>query len=252
MNAQTSESTQSEFILECHGVGKTYGGLKAVSDVNIAARRGEILGIIGPNGAGKTTLFNIISGHVGSTTGAIVFNGADVTRKPAHTRARLGMGRTFQIVRPIRSLTVLENVMIGAFHAYPTREAAAQQALRVLERVELIDRAKANAGDLTLAGRKRLEVARALAGNTQLLLLDEVMAGLNPSEANLAIAMIHRLSLTGVSVILIEHNLKVVNELAQNVVVLDHGAEISQGSPAEVLSDPAVITAYLGNRKVAK
>jgi branched-chain amino acid transport system ATP-binding protein len=247
MNAHTSD-----LILECRGVGKTYGGLKAVSDVNIAARRGEILGIIGPNGAGKTTLFNIISGHVGSTTGTIVFNGADVTRKPAHSRARLGMGRTFQIVRPIRSLSVLENVMIGAFHAYPTREAAAQQALRVLERVELIDRAKSMAGDLTLAGRKRLEVARALAGDTQLLLLDEVMAGLNPSEANLAIAMIHRLSLTGVSVILIEHNLKVVNELAQNVVVLDHGAEISQGSPSEVLNDPAVITAYLGNRKVAK
>lgn len=242
----------TDLILDCRAVGKTYGGLKAVSDVNIQARRGEILGIIGPNGAGKTTLFNIISGHVGSSTGSIRFNGADITRTPAHTRARLGMGRTFQIVRPIRSLSVLENVMIGAFHAYPTREAAACQALRVLERVELIDRAKSMAGDLTLAGRKRLEVARALAGDTQLLLLDEVMAGLNPSEANLAIAMIHRLSASGVSVILIEHNLKVVNELAKNVVVLDHGAEIAQGKPSDVLTDPAVIAAYLGNRKVAK
>lgn len=247
MSAQSSD-----VILECHRVGKTYGGLKAVSDVDMIARRGEILGIIGPNGAGKTTLFNIISGHVGATAGSIVFNGTDVTRKPAHTRARLGMGRTFQIVRPIKSLTVLENVMIGAFHAYPSREAAAERALRVLEQVELIDRASSNAGDLTLAGRKRLEVARALAGDTQLLLLDEVMAGLNPSEANLAIEMIRRVSSTGISVVLIEHNLKVVNELAQNVVVLDHGAELAQGKPADVLKDPAVVTAYLGTRKVAK
>ena len=241
-----------DIILECRGVGKNYGGLKAVSGVNIAARRGEILGIIGPNGAGKTTLFNIISGHTPASAGTIEFNGMDVTRKPAHTRARLGMGRTFQIVRPIPSLSVLENVMVGAFHAYPSREGAAQQALRVLERVELVDKAASKAGDLTLAGRKRLEIARALAGDTQLLLLDEVMAGLNPTEANLAISMIHRLSASGVSVILIEHNLKVVNELAKHVVVLDHGAEISQGRPSEVLADPAVITAYLGNRRAPK
>jgi branched-chain amino acid transport system ATP-binding protein len=241
-----------DVILECQGVGKTYGGLKAVSGVDIAAKRGQILGIIGPNGAGKTTLFNIISGHTPATTGRIIFNGQDVTRRPAHTRARLGMGRTFQIVRPIRSLTVLENVMIGAFHAYRSRDAAARRAMEVLERVELIDRARSMAGDLTLVGRKRLEVARALAGDTQLLLLDEVMAGLNPSEANQAISMIHRLGESGTSVILIEHNLKVVNELATHVVVLDHGAEIAQGKPDEVLKDPAVVKAYLGNRKVTR
>lgn len=241
-----------ELILECRGVGKTYGGLKAVSGVDIAAKRGEILGIIGPNGAGKTTLFNIISGHTPATAGRIVFNGRDVTRRPAHVRARLGMGRTFQIVRPIRSLTVLENVMIGAFHAYRSRGAAARRALEVLERVELIDRARSMAGDLTLAGRKRLEVARALAGDTQLLLLDEVMAGLNPAEANQAISMIRRLGENGTSIILIEHNLKVVNELAKHVVVLDHGAEIAQGKPSDVLKDPAVVKAYLGNRKVAR
>jgi branched-chain amino acid transport system ATP-binding protein len=247
-----AERVVSDVILECRGVGKSYGGLKAVSDVSLSVRRGEILGIIGPNGAGKTTLFSVISGHVPATTGTIVLNSVDVTRKPAYVRARLGMGRTFQIVRPIPSLTVLENVMIGAFSAYRSRDAAAHRAFDVLEQVELSDRAGAMAGELTLAGRKRLEIARALAGNTQLLLLDEVMAGLNPSEANRAIAMIHRLRDTGVSIVLIEHNLKVVNELAQNVVVLDHGSEIAQGKPADVLTNPEVVRAYLGNRKVGK
>jgi branched-chain amino acid transport system ATP-binding protein len=247
-----AELLQSDTILECRGVGKSYGGLRAVSDVSLSVRRGEILGIIGPNGAGKTTLFSVISGHVPASTGTIILNSVDVTRKPAYVRARMGMGRTFQIVRPIPSLTVLEDVMIGAFAAYRSRDAAARRAVDVLDQVELSDRAGAMAGDLTLAGRKRLEIARALAGNTQILLLDEVMAGLNPSEANRAIAMIHRLRDSGVSIVLIEHNLKVVNELAQNVVVLDHGAEIAQGKPAEVLSNPDVIRAYLGNRKVAK
>lgn len=242
----------ADFILECKAIDKSFGGLKAVSGVTFGARRGEIFGIIGPNGAGKTTLFNLISGHLPASAGNMVFNGVDATTKPAHARARLGLGRTFQIVRPISSLTVLENVMIGAFHAYPKRVDAANRGLEVLEQVGLLDRAHASAGDLTLVGRKRLEVARALAGDTKLLLLDEVMAGLTPTEADEAIEMIRRQKEEGVTVLLIEHNLKVVKRLAETVLVLDHGAEIAFGTPNAVLNDPDVIEAYLGNRRTQR
>lgn len=242
---------QSPLILETVGVGKTFGGLKAVAGVDLRVRRGQIVGVIGPNGAGKTTLFNVISGHLAPTSGRILFDGVDVTHKPAHRRARLGMGRTFQIVHPIPSLTVLENVMIGAFATHRRRKDAADKAAAVLEQVELSHRSGSMAGDLTLAGRKRLEVARAMAGDTKLLLLDEVMAGLNPAEADQAIAMIKRLSQTDISIVLIEHNLKVVNQLAEHAVVLDYGRSIAEGSPAEVLTDPAVVRAYLGERKAA-
>lgn len=246
-----SSDEQRDIILNVEGVGKTFGGLKAVADVDIQVLRGQIVGVIGPNGAGKTTLFNVISGHLPSSSGKIEFEGVDVTHKPAHRRARLGMGRTFQIVHPIPSLTVMENVMIGAFAAYRRRKDAADRAVEILDRVELSHRSDAKASDLTLAGRKRLEVARALAGNTKLLLLDEVMAGLNPAEADQAIAMIKRLSETDISIVLIEHNLKVVNQLAEHVVVLDHGRMLAQGRPAEVLVDPEVVRAYLGERKAA-
>lgn len=241
---------QSEVLLECRAVSRSFGGLKAVDGVSLQVNRGQILGIIGPNGAGKTTLFNLISGQLPPTAGSIIFNGEDVTSKPAHARARRGMGRTFQIVHPIGSLTVLENVMIGAFGAYPRRRAAERRAAEILDRVELSHRAASIAADLTLADRKRLEVARALAGNTQLLLLDEVMAGLNPSEANAAISMIQRLGTLGTSIVLIEHNLKVVRDLAEQVVVLDHGSQIAAGAPDVVLKDPGVVKAYLGDRKV--
>lgn len=179
----------------------------------------------------------------------MAIDGRQVGRLAPHQRARLGLGRTFQIVHTIRSLSVLENVMIGAFAAYPRRRLAERRAVEVLEKVELSHRSTVSAGALTLADRKRLEVARAVAGDTRLLLLDEVMAGLNPTEAERAVQMVKRLNVEGLAVLLIEHNLKVVRALASRVLVLDHGVPIAAGGPEEVLRDPAVVEAYLGVRK---
>lgn len=238
-----------EILLHAEGLTRTFGALKAVEGVSLTVRPGEIFGVIGPNGAGKTTLFNCISGHLRASSGSLVFDGRDVSRMAPHRRARLGMGRTFQIVRPIHSISVLENVMIGAFASRPRRAAAERRAVEVLEAVELSHRANVLAGSLTLADRKRLEVARALAGPTKLLLLDEVMAGLNPAEASRAVEMIRRLNGQGLAVVVIEHNLKVVRALAQRVLVLDYGKPLVEGAPADVLDDPRVVEAYLGRRK---
>lgn len=233
-------------LLRVENVERRFGGLVAVKGVSLEVRPGEIVGIIGPNGAGKTTLFNTISGHLRVSSGKIFINGLDVTSDGAYKRANKGLGRTFQVVRPISSFTVLENVMIGAFAVFRNRKDAERHAWRTLERVELVHRAMVLASSLTLADRKRLEVARAIAGKTELLLLDEVMAGLNPSESERAINMVKRLREDGLAVLLIEHNLKVVRALASHVLVLDHGVPIAEGTSEQVLDNPKVIEAYLG------
>lgn len=239
-------------LLEVSNVTKYFGGLAAVGGVSLKVNQGEIMGIIGPNGAGKTTLFNLISGHLNVTAGQVSIKGEDVTNTGPAKRAISGLGRTFQIVRPIQSLTVLENVMVGAFASHRDRRHAEKHAWETLERVELAHRALVSAKSLTLADRKRLEVARAVAGRTELLMLDEVMAGLNPTEADRAIEMIKRLRDEGLSVLFIEHNLKVVRALADHVLVIDYGLPIAEGTPTEVLANQKVIEAYLGVKKAEK
>lgn len=238
----------SDLMLSAKQLSKRFGGLWAVKDANIEVQRGQTLSIIGPNGAGKTTLFNLLSGQLEATKGQVLFEGRDVTTLEPHQRARLGLGRTFQIMRPLAGLTVFENVLIGSMMHTRRRRASTQQAWAVLERVGLAPLANSKAGGLTLAKTKRLEVARALATEPNLLLLDEVMAGLNAVEVGRAIDLFQKLNAEGLTIVLIEHNLKVVRAFAEHVVVLDHGEIIATGSASDVLDDPVVIEAYLGQK----
>ena len=239
----------SEPILSIDGVSRRFVGLLAVDQVSFKVTRGEILSIIGPNGAGKTTLFNLLTGQLRPSTGTITYRGEVVNRLPPEQRARRGMGRTFQIAKPFLALTVLENVMIGAFLRQRGMTAARDKAFAVLEEVGLADRAEVPADELTLSERRRLEVARALALEPDLILLDEVMAGLNPTEVQQAIDLVHQLNRQGLTLLVIEHNLKVVRSFARRVLVLARGALIADGAAETVLETPAVVEAYLGSRR---
>lgn len=241
----------SDPFFSVRNVVKRFAGLIAVDDVSFDVRKGEIVSIIGPNGAGKTTLFNLLTGQLAPNSGEVRLNDQVINRLAPDQRAKLGLGRTFQIAKPLIALTALENAMMGAFLRYPGLRAAEKKALAVLEEVGLAVRANVRAGELTLSERRRLEVARALALEPQLLLLDEVMAGLNPSEVTESIALIRRLSRTGLTILLIEHNLKVVRAFSERVIVLDHGAKIAEGDAETILNTPAVVTAYIGQRKRA-
>lgn len=236
-------------LLEADAVLKRFVGMVAVDEVSLTLRQGDLLGIIGPNGAGKTTLFNLLTGQLRPDSGEVRLRGKQITRLPVHERVRLGLGRTFQVVRPLPDLSVLENTMMGAFMKHRRRADAEEKAHEVLELVGLDKVAKDRAGDLPLARRKRLEVARALATEPAVLLLDEVMAGLNPTEIGQAMDLFRRLHDDGMTLVLIEHNLKVVRSLSRHVLVLDHGAVLAEGTPTEVLEHPDVVRAYLGNRR---
>jgi branched-chain amino acid transport system ATP-binding protein len=232
--------------LSIRDLRKDFGGVRAVDSVSFEVPEGTILGLIGPNGAGKTTLFNLVSGYLRPTRGTVSVFGEEVTGLKPFALARRGLTRTFQLVRPFPRLTVLENVMVGALlheRGVTAAEAEARRVLAVLGMERLVD---IPASALTLASRKRLEIAKALALRPRLLLLDEVVSGLNESEVAATIEIIRGIQKNGVTIVIVEHILRVIMGLCGSVVVLDHGKKLAEGTPAEVAADPQVVAAYLG------
>jgi len=240
-------------ILKVSEVSVRFGGLVAVRDVSFALRRGEILGLIGPNGAGKSTIVGLISGTLAPSDGEIFFEGQPLGKLPAFRRAHLGIGRTFQIVKPFPGLNVLDNVALGALFGFGAGESslarARETAYKQLAFVGLSERVEQRAEALSGPDRKRLELAKALAMNPKLLLLDEVMAGLNAVEIEEVIGIIRRVQAQGISILVIEHVMKAIKSLSDRLMVLHHGQMIAVGEPAQVLADPAVTEAYLGKRR---
>jgi branched-chain amino acid transport system ATP-binding protein len=239
-------------ILQARRVTKLFGGLAAVSLVDFDLREGEILGLIGPNGSGKTTLVNVITGTLPYSDGNVLFRGHSIRGLPAYKIGRLGLSRTFQVVKPFRNLTVVQNVMVGALFGSQggarALAAARRQADEILEFVGLAHRAGAPAEGLNVPERKRMELARALAMRPTVLFLDEVMAGLNPVEIDEAVQLIKRIRDRGVTLMVIEHVMKAIRNVSDRIMVFHHGEKLTEGSPEEVLNNPAVISAYLGRR----
>ena len=233
-------------MLEVHDVSKSFGGNAVLDQVGFTIRTGEVVGLIGPNGAGKTTLFNLISGFHRTKTGYIRFNNTDITRLAPEAICGLGLCRTFQITKPFSNISVTRNVMIGALSRERSVKRAEIKAQEMLEFVGLYDRRNLLGRNLTIADRKRLEIARGLATSPRLFLLDEVMAGLNPTELQEMIGLIRHLSESGIALFIIEHIMAVIMGLSHRIIVLNHGQKIAEGEPLQIASDREVIKAYLG------
>ena len=242
----------AEPLLVLNGVSRSFGGLKAVQNVSLAVREGSLSALIGPNGAGKTTLFALMSGFLKPDTGSVRFAGQDITGREPHRNALLGLTRTFQIVKPFAAQTVRENIAVGAHLHVRSRREALARAEQVAARVGLAPQLDKPASDLTVAGRKRLELARALATQPRLLLLDEVLAGLNPQEIAEMMPVVRGIADSGVTVLMIEHVMQAVMNLAEHVWVLAQGQLIAEGSPAQVTADDRVVEAYLGHGTAAR
>jgi branched-chain amino acid transport system ATP-binding protein len=233
-------------LLEAQGVTKRFGGLVAVRELDLSLDKGQILGMIGPNGAGKTTAFNVFSGIYEPEEGRVFFDGEDITNWRPDQICKKGLTRTFQVVKPFPQISVLDNVMVGAYNHTNDPRVAQAKAEEILDFLGLIDQAEVLAGGLPIASRKRLEIARALATDPKVILLDEAMAGLRPTETDEMIELVRKISQRDIALLLVEHVMKVIMALAERIVVIHHGVKIAEGTPREIVRNQEVIDAYLG------
>jgi len=238
-------------ILEVNALTMLFGNLSALKEVSLSVKSGEILGLIGPNGAGKTTFFNCITGYLSSSLGSIHFQGKEITRLPPHRICHLGICRTFQIVQIFQEMTVVENVMMGSFCHHANTRKSMELAQEILELTGLAEKCDQIAGNLTLVDQKRIELSRALATEPKLLLLDEVMAGLNPTETEEAVGLIRKVHRRGITLIVVEHVMEVIMSLCERIAVFDSGELIADGPPEEIVHNDRVIKAYLGEEQNA-